>query len=95
MIRILVDYLGCGRAFMYREAVHFEVTKFTDLTDKILPFFIGVGGGGVKQQDYLCFVSVLELMKKKAHLTPEGVDQIRQIKLGLYGFSPLEYGWNN
>jgi hypothetical protein len=83
-MRSLVDYLECGRAFIYKEAVKFEVTKLSDLADKILPFFQKYPLYGVKLQDYIYFVSVLELMKDKAHLTQEGIDKIREIKLSLY-----------
>jgi hypothetical protein len=33
--------------------------------------------------DYADFVKIAELMKNKAHLTKEGLDQIRQIKAGM------------
>jgi len=84
LIRSLVDYLECGRAFIHKEAVNLEVTKLSDLTDKILPFFQKYRLEGVKQQDFIYFVTVLELMKDKTHLTQEGIDQIQKIKLSLY-----------
>src|SRR5690606_24901048 len=39
LIESLVEYLGCGKVFRSREAVDFIVTKFSDLSDKIIPFF--------------------------------------------------------
>ena len=33
----LADYLGCGRISKNRESIYLDVTKFTDLTDKVLP----------------------------------------------------------
>ena len=38
---------------------------------------------GVKCLDYLDWCKVAELMKYKAHLTQEGLDQIRKIKAGM------------
>lgn len=53
------------------------------MTDKLLPFFQKYPIQGVKLLDYFYFVSVIELMKNKVHLTEEGLDQIRKIKSGM------------
>jgi hypothetical protein len=83
LMRSLVDYLGCGNIYVDDSAVEYRVTKFSDLTDKILPLFKKYPIQGVKHLDYTDFVSVMELMKNKAHLTAEGLDQIRKIKAGM------------
>lgn len=78
-----IDYLGCGNVYkVYKdnEAVRFTVTKFNDLTDKVIPFFDKYPILGVKYLDYLDFVKIIKLMKVKAHLTSEGLDLIRKIK---------------
>jgi hypothetical protein len=36
-----------------------------------------------KYQDYLDFAKVAKMVKDKAHLTTEGLDQIRKIKSGM------------
>lgn len=88
LIRSLVDFLGCGNVSVHKDAVYFEVTSFIDLYQKILPFFqthlLPPAKAGVKPQDYLYFVSVLELMKDKLHLTESGLEQIRNIALGMH-----------
>ncbi|RPB17899.1 hypothetical protein L211DRAFT_799397, partial [Terfezia boudieri ATCC MYA-4762] len=58
----------------------FLVTKFKDITDKIIPFFDRYPrpGGGVK--DFEDFKRVAKLMENKAHLTKEGLSQIYSIK---------------
>ena len=84
LIRSLVDHLACGKVSIYKNVVYFEVTKFTELYYKIIPFFKKNFLHGVKQQDYLYFVSILELMNDKKHLTEEGLDQIRRIALGMH-----------
>lgn len=84
-----IDYLGCGNVYkVYKDnedssCVRFTVTKFNDLTDKVIPFFNKYPIFGVKYLDYLDFVQIVELMKVKAHLTSKGLDQIRKIKAGM------------
>jgi hypothetical protein len=82
-MKSLVKYLGCGNIYVDDSAVEYRVTKFSDLTDKIIPLFQKYSIQGVKHLDYTDFVSVIELMKNKKHLTEEGLDQIRTIKAGM------------
>ena len=82
-MRSLVEFLKCGVIFKNREAIYFRVTKFHDITDKIIPFFKKYRIHGVKALDFYDFCQVAELMKDKKHLTAEGLDQIRQIKAGM------------
>jgi len=81
----LVDYFGCGQYFISkgRDWGDFTLTKFSDITVKILPFFDKYPLQGVKSLDYADFKRVSELMKAKAHLTSEGLEQIRIIKSGM------------
>jgi hypothetical protein len=83
LIRSLVDYLGCGNIYVDKSAVEYRVTKFSDLTDKILPLFEKYLIQGIKYQDYKDFVLVVGLIKEKKHLTEEGLNQIRAIKAGM------------
>ena len=83
LMRSLVDYLGCGNIYIDKSAIEYRVTKFSDLTDKILPLFTKYPIQGTKRLDYTDFVSVAELIKSKKHLTEEGLDQIRNIKAGM------------
>ena len=61
----------------------FIVTKFKDLTDIIIPFFDRNQIVGEKVKDFQYFKKVAELMKNKAFLTPEGLEKIRKIKMGM------------
>jgi hypothetical protein len=61
-MRSLIDYLGCGNVYNDSEKVQFIVTKYKDLTDKVIPFFEKYSLQGVKLLDYLDFVKVIELM---------------------------------
>ena len=69
LFKYLVEYLGFGLIAINREAVEFIVTKFSDLSDKLLPLLQKHPIVGCKYLDYLYFVKAVELMKNKAHLT--------------------------
>jgi hypothetical protein len=49
----------------------------------ILPFFDKYRILGVKAQDFKDWAKVAEMIRTKVHLTKEGFDQIRQIKVGM------------
>jgi hypothetical protein len=70
-------------------AVDFIVTKFEDLTDKVIPFFKKYSVTGVKSKDFLDFCSAAELIKNKAHLTKEGIEEIRKIKSRMNKSRPI------
>lgn len=57
LLRSLVDYLGCGKIYLENSAVEFRVSKFSDLTEKIIPFFQKYCIQGVKYLDYTDFVA--------------------------------------
>jgi hypothetical protein len=83
LMKSLIEYLDSGNVYIFKEAVNYLVIKFTDLTDKIIPFFQKYQIKGAKYYDFEDFYKVAELMKNKVHLTQEGLDQIRQIKAGM------------
>jgi hypothetical protein len=61
-------------------AVNFVVTKTTDITDKIIPFFNKYSLEGAKYLEYQDFCKVANLIKDKAHFTEAGLNQIMEIK---------------
>jgi hypothetical protein len=83
----IIDHLDCGNLEKptTRPAVSFVVYKFSDIRDKIIPseFLQKYPIQGVKYLDYSDFSKVALLIKNKAHLTDEGLAQIRLIKLGM------------
>jgi len=84
LIANLVDYLDSGNISRYKDAIIFDVTRFSDLRDKVIPFFQKYPLQGVKLKDYLGFSSVIELINNKAHFTEKGLDQIRRIKSSMH-----------
>lgn len=83
LMKHLINYLGCGRLSRKRDVYEYQVSKFSDITDKILPFFEKYPILGEKAKDLSDFSAVADLMKNRIHLTEEGVIKIRKIKEGM------------
>lgn len=78
-MKSLIVYFGCGYIYKSNDAAFvYQVSKFSDIYDKIIPFFNKHQIQGVKLMDYRC--QVAELMKNKAHTTQKGLENINQIK---------------
>ena len=82
LIRSLIDYFNSGNVFKNQNTYVFEVTKISDLNNKIIPFFKEYPILGSKLKDFFDLVKVVEFMNNKAHFTKEGIDDIRKIKDG-------------
>lgn len=76
----LMKYFECGNIFGREGAVDLKVFKFSDIEQKILPFFEKYPILGVKSKDFIDLSKIAGLMKNKKHLTLEGLNQIRQIQ---------------
>jgi len=86
LINSLVNYFSCGlykTSFTQGSMSIYTVTKFTDLTLKIIPFFDRYPLPGNKALEFADFKGVVELMKNKGHLSVEGLAQISKIKTGM------------
>lgn len=77
-------YLGCGNIIRrsLEDAVDVRVSKFSDVLEKVIPFFQENLIQGVKLKDFEDFCKVAELIKNKVHLTEDGLKEIRLIKEG-------------
>ena len=82
-MRSLIELLKCGIIFKNREVIAFRVTKFHDITEKIIPLFQKYPIHGVKALDFADFCKVAKLMKDQKHLTKQGLEQIKKIKAGM------------
>ena len=80
LMRKLADYLDCGHYYPYLDAGDFTVTRISDITDKIIPFFDRYPISGAKAKDFEGFKEASVFIKSKAHLTKEGLDKILLIK---------------
>ena len=79
----LIKSLGCGIICEREKVIDFRVTKFAYIENKIIPFFNNYPILGVKSKDFSDFVLIAELMKENKHLTKEGLEQIKKIKVGM------------
>lgn len=86
LMKSLVDYLSCGRYVAAPEGYNhgeFIVSKLSDITKIIIPFFEKYPIKGKKSLDFQDFCKVAQIMEKKNHLTSKGLDQINLIKSGM------------
>lgn len=56
----------------------FIVEKFTDVRSKIIPIFEEFKLHGLKSKNFEDFKKAALLMENKAHLTKEGLDEIKK-----------------
>jgi hypothetical protein len=73
---------GCGNVSKRSNlpSIDYVVLKFSDISEKRIPFFDKYPLHGIKALDYADFRKMAEIIKVKGHLTPEGLAQIIEIK---------------
>jgi hypothetical protein len=54
-----------------------------DLSDIVIPLFKNMPLQGAKSKDFADFCKAVDIMKVKGHLTNEGLDQLRKLKVGM------------
>lgn len=80
LMEMIVKYLGCGFTSIHGDIVDFHAVKFTDITEKIIPFFAKYRIVGVKESNYEDFIKVADLINNRDNLTGEGLEKIKKIK---------------
>jgi len=65
------------------KVVNFQVTKFFDIVNIIIPFFNKYPIQGQKALDFEDFKKVVEIMEVNNHLTVKGFEKILKIKEGM------------
>ena len=87
----VLQYLGGGQIYNYtKSAVHLNIVDFSLITNKIIPLFEENSLVGVRSRDYLDWCKIHKLMLNRSHLTVEGINLIREIKLGMNRGRDLE-----
>lgn len=66
--------------YFYKDSVRFEIVNFSDIMDKVIPFFERHPIQGNKSLDYKDFKEVAGIIQRKDHLTSEGLHEILEIK---------------
>ena len=91
VLRLFVDALGCGAikrnasASSRDKTYVFVVKRHDDLYERVLPFFERFPLRSEKQQEFLKFAEVVEMMHRKEHLTTEGLKRISEIAFSMNG----------
>ena len=82
LIKSLEEYFNCGYIILNpnKPVCDFYVKKLSDIVEKIIPFFERHPLIGSKVKDYEDFKRVIDIMRVKGHLTPNGLDEIIEIK---------------
>ena len=82
ILRFFARHLGCGTMRRRPDGVwYLEVNSLRDINSNVLPFFQRFGFlSEKKQRDLDKFRAIAELMTQGAHLTPEGVRAILEIR---------------
>lgn len=83
LMNSLIKYFNCGKLYSNGSCFYFTVSKFDDINNKIIPFFVKFTLIGVKNSNYKDFCKVANLLEQKAHLTQAGLAQIIEIKSGM------------
>lgn len=85
LLRNLIQYLDCGQVNIRANgnAVDFKITSFDNLINKLIPFFESYPLLGAKALDFNDFCRIAELIKNKAHLNLQGLEEIIKIKEGM------------
>lgn len=85
LMKSLLKYLDCGKYYPTkgRDSGAFRCVKFTDIHEKIIPFFTQHRILGVKSLDFNDWCKVAEIMKSGGHRTPEGLDKLFKLKVGI------------
>ena len=81
----ILKFLGTGKIYKYpyKLAVSLTIFKFSDINEKIIPFFNKYPIDGIKLNDYLDWSKINQLMNNGLHLTKKGLNIIQKIKLGM------------
>nr|YP_009254027.1 NADH dehydrogenase subunit 3 [Hypomyces aurantius]ANC62713.1 NADH dehydrogenase subunit 3 [Hypomyces aurantius] len=83
LMESFISYLGCGITLNELNHTKFEVTKFKDIWEKIIPFFQQYPILGFKAQDFEYWCKAADIMNTKKHLTEEGLNEIMEIKINI------------
>ena len=82
LIEVLIKYFGSGVLEKHTQfpAVTLVIVKFSDIIEKIIPFFDKYPLIGTKQKDFKLWCEIASIMKDGSHLSIEGLNLVRKIK---------------
>jgi hypothetical protein len=90
ILRKIQQLLDCGQIYhldyeryaKWRPHVKYKVSNFSDIRNKVIPFFKKYPLQAKKRYDFIVFCRVADLIESKEHLSIKGVDKIQALKHG-------------
>jgi hypothetical protein len=90
LINSFIDYFDCGKIRKKNgKYIEYRLSKFSDINEKIIPFFKKYTHKGEKLLNFEDFCKICDLKNNKLHLTKDGRSKINIIKSG------MNWGRNN
>ncbi|GBB97392.1 hypothetical protein RclHR1_29860002 [Rhizophagus clarus] len=85
LLELFISFFGCGKVYIRsnNKAGDYTINNIPDATNILVPFFDKNPLHSSKLLDYLDFKQVVELVKSKQHLNPEGLSLIRTLKASM------------
>lgn len=85
LLTAIKEYFNCGYCYLRKKefVMDLKITKFFDINDKIIPFFINNPILGVKSLDFKDWCLVSEIVKKREYKLEESVIKIKEIQRGM------------
>ena len=82
LFETLIQFLGYGTFVKEKnnDVVRLRVENFSNIDEKLIPFFTKYPKQSNKYLDYLDFKKACTLKKEKAHLTEEGISLISDLQ---------------
>jgi hypothetical protein len=82
-MNLFSKFFNCGSVYLRfnSKRCDFVVQDINLLLTKIIPHFELYPILNLKYKDYICFKNILDIIKLKQHLSPEGLEKIKNIKL--------------
>lgn len=81
LIKIFTEHLDCGVIVNRKNYLNFIVKDFASICEKVIPFFSKYNLQGKQLQVFNIWKQAADLMSRKAHTTPEGLNEIKLLKL--------------
>ena len=85
LLTAIKEYFSCGYCYLRKKefVMDLKITKFSDINDIIIPFFINNRILGVKSLDFNDWCLISEIVKKREHESEKGALKIREIQRGM------------
>lgn len=82
ILALFKRYLGCGTLRSRPDGVwYYEVNNFNAIWEKVIPFFKKYRFlSAKKKRDFSKFCQIAEMVKKREHLTEDGIKRIIEIR---------------